>query len=206
MSWAENKIFLAENQYGFSTTALGFPSISACRAIVFQTAEGLFGFHQASGARSENFARFAKKFAGFVKRHPKGSSAGLNIYIAAKQSAGGSYSTGAIGMQEHLSEIQAFATELGFKGTIRSYNLSSRWAHTGVYVEFSAASGVCKMKGNAWVEHHDPAHKGAVSATDQDNHLLSYPPKDDFVVPGSVFIKVDTSHQVTLEPDIVAQL
>lgn len=100
MPWSENMIFLAENQYGFSKAALGFPSISACRAIVYQTTEGLFGFHQASGAMPDKFERFGKKFAGFVKQHPKGSGAGLNMYIAAKQSAGGSYKMGAAGMQD----------------------------------------------------------------------------------------------------------
>ena len=36
---------LAERQFGFDPALLGFPSTSACRAIVFQTLNGLFGYH-----------------------------------------------------------------------------------------------------------------------------------------------------------------
>lgn len=207
MPWSENLRFLGENEFGFSPTVLGFPSISGCRAVVYQTANGLFGFHQASGAHPDKFARFGAKFARFVSDHPQGGDGGgLNFYIAAKQTAGGSYSTGAKGMQEHLSEIQAFTSALNFKGTARSYNLSARWAHPGVYVEVTAVGGSCKMQGNAWGEHHDITHKGPVPALERANHLHSYPPKDDFTVPGTVFIKVDTTGQQTLEPDIIANV
>jgi hypothetical protein len=206
MPWSENMRFLGENEFGFSPSALGFPSISGCRAVVYQNANGLFGFHQASGAHSDKFARFGAKFATFVRDHAMGGGAGTSFYIAAKQTAGGSYSMGAKGMQEHLSEVQAFTSALGFKGTARSYNLSARWAHVGVYVEVTATGGVCKMQGNAWVEHHNPDHKGPVPALERANHLHSYPPKDNFTVPNAVFIKVDTTNQQTLEPDIIAQV
>lgn len=206
MPYKENIRFLGENEFGFSPTILGFPSISGCRAVVYQNANGLFGFHQASGAHSDKFARFGAKFAKFVSDHAQGAGGGSSLYVAAKQTAGGSYSMGAKGMQEHLSEIQAFAAALHFNGTARSYNLSARWAHPGVYVEIEAAGATCTMKGNAWVETHDPSHKGPVPALERTNHLHSYPPKDNFTVPNAVFIKVDITGQQTLEPDIVAQV
>ena len=91
-TWSKGLIFLAENQYGFSTTSLGFPSISACRAIVYQTSRGLYGFHQASGAHPGKFERFGKKFAGFVDG--EGGGNGLNLYVVAKVGMGSSYAGG----------------------------------------------------------------------------------------------------------------
>ena len=208
MPWSEGLIYLSENQYGFSRTRLGFPSISGCRAIVYQTSRGLFGFHQASGAFSDNFARFGKKFAGFVSGHSQGAGhdrtphSGLNMYVAAKVGMGGSYSFGKE-VSEHLAEIKAFASALRFPGQVSSYNLSTNWSGPGVYVEVKVTAGVCEMFANPWVEHHDESHTGPVDGLRLADHKLSYPPKDEFIVPNKVFIKVDITGRQRIDPIVL---
>lgn len=203
MPWSEGLIFLSENHYGFSRATLGFPSISACRAVIYQTTEGLFGFHQASGAHPGKIAGFGAKFAGFVREHPQGAGTGLNLFVAAKVGAGSSYRMGHEGALEHQAEMKAFADALGFTGTVRSYDLSFKWANVGVYVEVTADAGTCVMHCNPWVEHHDEGHKGPVAGDRQADHKLSYPTKDEFVVPTKVFTKVDTTAQQKVEPIIL---
>ena len=197
-TWSKDLIFLAENQYGFSNTSLGFPSISACRAIVYHTSRGLYGFHQASGAHDTKFERFGKKFAGFVDG--QGGGTGLNLYVAAKVGAGSSYSLGDKGALEHLAEMKAFASALDFQGKIRSYDLSHKWPNVGVYVEITAAGEACTILANPWVEHHNPAHKASLAVERVAHHKLSYPPSADFIMPDQVFVQVDTTGQQRVEP------
>lgn len=205
-TWSEDLVFLAENEYGFSPTALGFPSISACRAIVYQTSDGLFGFHQACGAFPDRFAEFGEKFAAFVRGHPEGrdiglSSIGMNMYVVSKLGMGGSYSIGDAGAREHRAELKAFAGALGFKGNARSYDLSSKWpGQPGVYVEFVVHAATCLIYANPWIEHHDPAHKAPGGGAGRVHHQLSYPSSKDFIAPDKVFTKVETTARQRLEP------
>jgi len=203
-TWSNDLIFLAENQYGFSHTALGFPSISACRAIIYQTSWGLYGFHQASGAHPAKFEPYGKKFARFVSNHASGGGVGKNLYVAAKVGAGSSYSMGHAGALEHLAELEAFASALGFTGAIRSYDLSHNWPLTGVYVEVTLKGSICTMFANRWVEHHNPDHMASVALSRVHDHKLSYPGKDDFIPPTKVFTQVDTTGQTRVEPIKIA--
>jgi hypothetical protein len=197
-TWATDLRFLAENEFGFAPDVIGFPSISACRAVVYQTEHGLIGFHQASGAHPYKFERFGRKFASFVRdvqRHVA-TGRGLNLYCAAKVGAGGSYASAL----EHKQELEAFAEALDFHGPIRSYDLTHKWADTGVYVELRIAGDLCDMYGNPWVEHHDDTHRGTVATDQMRFHKISSPNRDDFQDPNRVWIKVDTTGQEQVEP------
>jgi hypothetical protein len=199
-TWLDNELFLSEYHYGFSATRIGFPSISACRAIVYQNANGLFGVHQASGANKDRFNTFANKFAGWVRGHPQGGGAGVNLYVVAKIGAGSSYSAGIAGAKEHLAEIGAIAIALGHHGPILSYDLSYKWAGPGVFVDFELAAGVVTIRGNPWVEHHIPAHKAPLPPARVNDHFRSYAGAANFVGPGNVFIRVDTDNAEVLVP------
>jgi hypothetical protein len=202
-NWSTGLIYLSEYHYGFSRTALGFPSISACRAIVYQTTEGLFGVHQATGGQPEKYPGNANKFARFVNEHPQGAGTGLNLYCAAKVGGGSAYSQGLTGAREHLAELKAIANELKFTGPVRSYDLSGKWSGPGVYVEVVVRGGICLLFGNPWVEHHDDKHRGGVPGDRQNDHKLSYQGKDEFLIPTKVFHTVDSTGQQPLEPIIL---
>jgi hypothetical protein len=41
--------YLGTNEIGFDPDVLGFPSVKTCQAIVYETATGLYGLHDALG-------------------------------------------------------------------------------------------------------------------------------------------------------------
>ena len=198
--FTSNTVLLGEYEFGYSPTRIGFPSISACRAILYQTTTGLFGFHQATGYGPGKIDRDAKKFARFVAGHRSGTGAGLNLYVGAKLGGGSTYALGMPGMQEMVAEVGAIAQELRFDGPARVYDLSYNTADLqGVYVEFVALTDRCEMFINNWVDHHDDSHKGPPTGSPGD-HMISLAGKTDFSVPARVFLKADIAGQHKVEP------
>ncbi|MBR0673791.1 hypothetical protein [Neoroseomonas soli] len=200
MPFATGLILLGEYEFGYAADRIGFPSISACRAIVYQTTTGLFGFHQATGYGPLKIDRDARKFAAFVNGHAAGAGHGLNVYVGAKLGAGGTYSMGMPGAQEVAAEIGAIARELRFTGPVSCYDLSiGRPGAQGAYVEFVANGGICDIFANDWVEHHADGNKGAPTGNPGD-HLISHAGKTDFSAPARVFLRADTTGQKRVEP------
>lgn len=199
-SFSQGLILLSEHEYGFSATRLGFPSISACRAIMYQTNAGVFGFHQALGANPSRFDAFATKFANFVAGHPSGGSRGINLYVAAKIGDGSSYRPGMPGVQEHVAEMRAIADALQFGGPVLSYDLSyNREGRLGVFVECILRATHCEIWTNDWVEHHDKAHSGPPIGGPGD-HVKSRPQDTGFTAPGSVLLMADSTGAKQVEP------
>lgn len=193
-------MLLGEYEFGYSPTRIGFPSISACRAILYQTTTGLFGFHQATGYGPSKIDRDADKSARFVTGHRAGAGTGLNLYVGAKLGGGSTYAQGMPGLQELVAEIGAIARALRFDGPARVYDLSYNTpAQQGVYVEFVARTDSCDVFINNWVDHHDTSHKGAPTGSPGD-HVISHASKTDFSVPARVFLKADISGQHQVEP------
>ncbi|MBR0650705.1 hypothetical protein GXW78_13595 [Roseomonas terrae] len=198
--FATNIVLLSEYEYGYSPTRIGFPSISACRAILYQTTTGLFGFHQATGYGPTKIDRDADKFARFVTGHRGGAGTGLNLYVGAKIGAGSTYSQGLPGLQEMVAEIGAIARALRFDGPARLYDLSYNTPGAqGVYIEFDARTDSCDVLINNWVDHHDDTHKGAPHGNPGD-HLYCHASKTDFTTPARVFLQADTTGQHQVEP------
>ena len=195
-----NIVLLGEYEYGYAATRIGFPSISACRAILYQTTTGLFGFHQATGYGPTKIDRDADKFARFVSGHRAGAGAGLNLYVAAKLGDGSTYAQAMPGMQEFAAEIGAVARALRFAGPVLAYDLSYNTAgRQGVYVEFHARQDGCDMFINNWVDHHQDSHKGAPTGSPGD-HMISHAGKTEFSTPARVFLQADITGQRQVEP------
>lgn len=191
---------LSEYEYGYSPASIGFPSISACRAILYQTTTGLFGFHQATGYGPTKIDRDADKFARFVTGHRAGAGTGLNLYVGAKIGAGSTYAQGMPGLQEMIAEIGAIARALRFDGPARLYDLAYNTPGSqGVYIEFDARHDSCDIFINNWVDHHDNSHKGAPTGSPGD-HLYCHATKTEFTTPARVFLKADLAGQRQVEP------
>lgn len=157
MTTSQGLIFLKEHEFGFHPTTLGFPSIDACRAIVLQTGQGLFGWHQAGGAYGDRLATYGNKFADYIRGHRHGTAASLHIYtvthIGVRGGYGGVAGTPAGNAQqgrEHLAEIAAYSQAIGHAGPIHSFDLSARWPANSCYVEFQLNAGVCQIRANTW--------------------------------------------------------
>lgn len=198
--FATNVRLLGEYEYGYSPTSIGFPSISACRAILYQTTTGLFGFHQATGYGPSKIDRDAEKFARFVTGHRVGAGTGLNLYVGAKIGAGSTYALGMPGLQEMVAEIGTIARALRFDGPARLYDLSyNREGRQGVYIEFDAGTTDCTVLINDWVDHHDDSHKGAPTGSPGD-HMYCHASKTEFSTPARVYLKADITGQQQVEP------
>lgn len=198
--FATDIVLLGEYEYGYSDSRIGFPSISACRAILYQTTTGLFGFHQATGYGPAKIDRDADKFARFVTGHRVGAGTGLNLYVGAKIGAGSTYAQGMPGLQEMAAEIGAIAGALRFDGPARLYDLSYNTPGAqGVYIEFVARADHCDVFINNWVDHHDDSHKGAPRGAPGD-HLYCHATKTEFTTPARVFLQADITGQHQVEP------
>ena len=192
------EINIFENEYAFSTTKLCFPSISGCRAIVFQTPNGLFGVHQSSGPHSEKFERFGEKLAKFVTDHTSGTGKGVNLYGAAYLSRPNSAYNDPGARQEHMSEMSAYAKKLKFTGSITCFDLSTALGGGGsAYVEMEAKGGLCDVYASSWI-NPGPA-KVTFDQSRKNNHKLSYHSKDEYISPSKMLVKVDPIGRKKLE-------
>ena len=192
------EINLFENEYAFSDSKLSFPSISACRAIVYQTANGLFGVHQASGPSPEKFATFGGTFAEFVNGHRRGNGGGLNMYGITYMAVPNT-GYGPRARQEHLGEMAAMARALNFTGSVHSYDLSpSLGDKSSAYVEVVINAGGCDVFASPW-----PSTCPALAPFDptrRNDHKSSFYNKSGFDSPKNILVKMDAVNPIKLKP------
>ena len=199
-------IFLKEHEFGYDPNTLGFPSIDACRAVVLHTSNGLFGWHQASGAYPDRFNTYGNKLASYIRGHRHASSTALGIYMVTHVGMRGGYG-GISGTpagndqagREHLAEIAAYAQAIGFVGPIRSYDLSFKWPNCSCYVEFTANGGTCDVHASAWSNTGNDTtnYDGSRGYNHKNGHGAS------FVNPKKKFTKVNTTGKVKLETLVI---
>lgn len=154
--------YLMEHEYGFDPDGMGFPSISGCHAIVYLTENGLFGFHNAGGSGDGDWATRAQGFAAFVNEHFLGKAKGLALYGAsfvADGRRGYSLSIGAKQKSRSAKagwklELKEFANALGFSGSIKGYDLSTRGIQepASAYVEYRRAGKTCNIYVQPWTD------------------------------------------------------
>ncbi|HEX9887500.1 MAG TPA: hypothetical protein VGA70_13470 [Longimicrobiales bacterium] len=131
-------VYLCEREIGFDGTAIGFPSVLGCRAIVVVTGGGLFGFHL-NGTLST-----AKRnaFVGFITTHAHGNVRRA-VYAA---------STG-VGFKADHDELRAIAQDLGYTGAIYWGSLSTAGS---VYVHYQDVNHTtCTLTSRAWDDATD---------------------------------------------------
>lgn len=134
-----NLIYLMEREVGFSVDGIGFPSIQGCHAIVYQVADGIFGFHNAGNSHKDNFDVRAKRWADWVLAHPKGKNGGVALYgVTFARCNERGYADPPLGHWK--SELKTFANRLNFKGPLIGHDLTNSFTAPGrkpsVYVEY----------------------------------------------------------------------
>jgi hypothetical protein len=135
----QHVIHLYERQFGFDPKAIGFPSILGCHAVVYVTAEGLYGFHNAGGSGKDHWKPRGEWLATFTKGTTKPAGKGLSLYgTCSRGTTNNRGYTMATKMQDWTSEMKAYAEALGFKGKLAGYDLDKNaWATThSTYVEY----------------------------------------------------------------------
>jgi hypothetical protein len=187
--------YLGEHEFAFSDDRLGFPSIAGCRAIVYQTTAGLFGYHNAGGNWARDWPDRSREFADYVRNHVRRDGLGLQLYVTGftRQPQ-----TGYTGPADWPGEAKAFAKALGFKGPRGGYDLSTSIANGSAYVEYRRVGSSCLLFVNAWDDHNSknaPPTSGAKA--DQLDHKMRG-------TRSAVFVRTDVDKSGLTKVDPVA--
>jgi hypothetical protein len=155
---------VGESQLAFDTQAVGFPSLSGCLGLVYQTNAGLYGYHL-YGGNDARAADRAKLFAEFVDGHGTGQ-AGTRLYgVCFIQKRGwlGSDGFAADRTQAWKQEIAIYANALVYTGKITGFNLSKHYGDsvTSAYAEFRKVGSKCDLWVRKW---SDPVDKPKASS------------------------------------------
>jgi hypothetical protein len=152
--------FLMEHEVGFDSVELGFPSIQGCIAIVYQTNNGLFGYHSYGGSAAEKFKQRAPKFREFVDTAggPAGGTRLYGITFVGNNQRG--YS--GVARQTWLEELAEYASKLEYVGKISGYDLCKTIKGTGksAYVEYKRNGSKCDVWVREWT-HAEQTSKPA---------------------------------------------
>lgn len=151
-------VYVGNNHVGFDANALGFPSILGCQAVVYQTTQGLFGFHDMKGggvveglvSQTDIDSAKAAAFAQFVQgtNIPHQAHA-RQIYGVINQTQ--QYGTDQEGVTAWQTMLLGVAAALGFNGPIYGYRVTK---HVGkadsIYVRFDAVGTECTISFKRW--------------------------------------------------------
>ena len=164
-------MYLSENEVGFNTSDLGFPSISGCHAIVYVTTNGLFGLHNFGGADQVSWPERSAVLASFVNGYAGGPGAGRLLYGVCYATGGNSRGYGVTSpKQVWTEELGAFAEALGYSGAIWGYDLASQGVPPSVYVLFHREGSIttCVIQVKAW----NPAHSASGANPSPNDHQM----------------------------------
>jgi hypothetical protein len=144
-------MYLNENYCGYDSDALGFPSIKGCQAIVYQTTQALYGFHDykvSPGFSTQEevdnlrFAQFALHVQNLNIAHGTNAVALYGVILRGEQ-----YGEDTQGRDEWQATLLRVATRLGFQGSVFGVRLGK---HVGpvdsVYVRFDRKPTYCKIR------------------------------------------------------------
>jgi hypothetical protein len=210
-------LILEERGVGLELATIAFPSLDGCQGIVYQTPEGLWGFHNLGGSATDAFQERAKAFAAYLKQHFVKATKGTNLYGICFHNKRGYQSDDK--MKAWKEEMKAFAKELGYSGTVTGFNLDkgTPWPlktpgkpdseTDSAYVEVRKAGNACTIHYRPNSEMDD-SHKGPLEGSYKANHMTtdgkggvkpitlkiftSYPPKAGGTVRNAATNQLDT--------------
>ncbi len=148
-------IYLLENEVGFDTTTIGFPSLMGCMAVVLQTSSALFGWHIYG---SGNIEPRVVEFFRFIREHPEAKNPVKLFGTCNRQERfGGS-------RPEWAEEMILVARGLNFRGPVTGFDLGKGGiGHEGAYAEFTlGGTGTVSTGYKRWALMDST--KGTVSA------------------------------------------
>ncbi len=151
--------YVDERLAAFDQDKLGFPSISACHAIVYLTSRGLYGYHNLGGETPERWRDAPKKFGEFVDAKLASGEAGLGLYGCAHVTGQRGYPGDK--QTAWRTELKEFAARVGWRGDIWGYDLSGFDDQPGydakksAYVECRKVGGKCLLYARQWRDHEN---------------------------------------------------
>lgn len=162
-------LYLGNNHIGFDTQTLAFPSILGCQAVVYQTTQGIYGFHDMKGGGGADVdPAKATAFAQWVQAHNiLHATQALQIYGVINQTH--QYGKDTAGKAAWLAMLTGIATALGFNGHIYGVRLTAHVAKTdSVYVRYDINGTKCTIRYKRWSKmDYDKTNQIALQPTEQ---------------------------------------
>jgi hypothetical protein len=188
---------LGEREFGYDKERLGFPSVSACRAFVFLTTGGLFGFHDLGNNNPDTqWKPAARAFADYVANHAQAGS-GLHFYVVSKVTSESGYFGDE--QKQWRAEAKTFAKALGFKGPISGYNLSV--SAGSKYVEFRRTGSTCVILVKPWTRNDATDQVTKADYVNTPDHVMSVFGKSN--MPAKIITDVGTNGLNTVVPELL---
>jgi hypothetical protein len=118
---------------------------------VLCTTSGLYGFHNLGGSAQAAFAERSQSFATFVSQHFISRGTMLHLYGTCFRNKR-CYS-GADKLAGWKEEMRAYATALGYSGTVSGFNLDTmNYGARSSYVEYRKTAKGCTIHCKPWNE------------------------------------------------------
>jgi hypothetical protein len=151
-------LHLFNNQVGFDAHTLGFPSVTGCNAIVYQTTQGLYGLHNYGGSGEDQREGRAMAFAQFVQKvSMTHATYARNLYSVINSTH--RYTPGDLESKAKWeAELRTIALHLNFKGTLHLIGLQAHLINKAtkgkdsVYIQFdrNAQANGCDIRYKKW--------------------------------------------------------
>jgi hypothetical protein len=156
ISKVNNMKYLMEREVAFDENKLGFPSIMGCHAIVYQTINGIYGFHVAGSSGNNQWKANADCFSQFIQILGGLTQPGSRLYgvtfIGNNQRG-----YAAPPKQSWKEELITFANALNYRGKISGYDLfRTLGSNVSAYVEFNVNGSKCDLYIRKWLGDNDP--------------------------------------------------
>jgi hypothetical protein len=144
-------LYLGNNHIGFDTQALGFPSVMGCQAVVYQTRQGIYGFHDMKGGGTADVdAAKADAFRSFVQGHHMAHATdALQIYGVINQTQ--QYGKDAAEVQKWRTMLLGIATALGFHGPVYGFRVDKHVSkNDSLYIRYDVDGNKCIIRYKRW--------------------------------------------------------
>lgn len=168
---------LLEQDWGYDDNVLGFPSISACRAVVLETTAGLFGYHMASG--HTNAPAKAKSFAQYVHAHRKWTAGSAKYLYVVTYLQGQTGYTGGQEISQWRAEAKVFADALQAGVRRFGFGMTEADAKGSAYVKIIKAAGLATVKIGRWHSFGEFIEKGITNGSPDHGGLFLANPRDN---------------------------
>ena len=145
--------FMGEHEMAFDGQALGFPSIQGCHAIVYQTSQGIYGYHNYGGSATAAFSVRAARFRHFLQQLGALNTPAYRLYgVSFVGNNQRGYAMNDVKGQ-WKQELTEFANALNYTGKISGYDLYKTFqgANDCAYVEFRANHHKCDLYVRQWM-------------------------------------------------------
>lgn len=153
-------LHLYNNQVGYDRTALGFPSVMGCNAIVYQTPQAIFGLHNYGGTEKSSLVPRADAFRRYVQStNIAHEGTGKHLYSVIHGEH--RYYDKDKYNAEWEDELKAIAQALKHRGPIHLVrvvkHISASTVKDGLYIQFNINKvlGGCSISYKRWSKMQD---------------------------------------------------